>query len=101
MGTHYSIATITDLACLSNNECNRCRISGSTHEQCSGTKPVCDMDSSTSGTQTSATRKLAVCVACTGYSACSPVSSCGSGCTRGCSQGTCGSGSCNSDGSCT
>ena len=33
----------SNLICLSNKECNRCLISGTTHEGCSGTTPVCDI----------------------------------------------------------
>ena len=62
----------SNLICLSTKECNRCRIDGTTHEGCSSTTPVCDMDTTVSNDQnskrdnpqTSGTRKLAECIAC-------------------------------------
>ena len=57
----------TSLNCLSTKECNRCRRTsptGGTHEKCSGSTPVCDVDSAVAGIQNSGTNKLAECVKC-------------------------------------
>ena len=53
--------------CLSTGECNVCKLISGTNEGCdsSSTAPVCDHDSTMSGIQTSATSKVAQCVACT------------------------------------
>ena len=53
-----------NLICLTNNECNRCRRNSGTHEQCSGTTPICDIDEETALVQTTGDRKLALCVPC-------------------------------------
>ena len=53
--------------CLSTGECNVCGYINGTAQGCDITSlnPVCDEDSTTEGTQDSATSKLAQCVACT------------------------------------
>ena len=57
----------SNLICLTTNACNVCgsEVSGA-YQGCSvsSTAPVCDFDSTTSGIQSSATKKLATCVAC-------------------------------------
>ena len=56
----------TNLFCLSNAECNRCKRTSGAHEQCSvySSTPVCDVDSTVSGIQDTGDRKLAECVQC-------------------------------------
>ena len=56
----------TNLFCLSNSECNRCKRTSGAHEQCSvySSTPVCDVDSTVSGIQDTGDRKLAECVQC-------------------------------------
>ena len=56
----------TNLFCLSNSECNRCKRTSGAHEQCSvySSTPVCDVDSAVSGIQDTGDRKLAECVQC-------------------------------------
>ena len=53
--------------CLSTGECNVCGLISGQAQGCdiTSTSPVCDADSSTSGTQDTATGKVAQCVACT------------------------------------
>ena len=60
--SHYS-----SYRCLSTGACNVCGLISGKAEGCdiTSTSPVCDADSSTSGTQDSATGKVAQCVACT------------------------------------
>ena len=57
----------SNLICLTTNACNVCgsEVSGA-YQGCSvtSTTPVCDFDSTTSGIQSSATKKLAECVGC-------------------------------------
>ena len=57
----------SNLICLTTNACNVCgsEVSGA-YQGCSvtSTTPVCDFDSTTSGIQSSATKKLAACVGC-------------------------------------
>ena len=51
---------------MSNSECNRCKRTSGTHEQCSvySATPVCDIDSKVPGIQDTGDRKLAECVQC-------------------------------------
>ena len=53
--------------CLSNGYCNICGTISGYAEGCdiTSTSPVCDADKDTSGTQDSATAKVAQCVPCT------------------------------------
>ena len=56
-----------DYRCLSTGVCNICGLISGKAEGCDilSTTPVCDADSTTSGTQDSAVDKVAACVACT------------------------------------
>ena len=56
-----------DYRCLSDGVCNICGLISGYAEGCDifSTSPVCDADSTTAGTQDSATDKVAACVACT------------------------------------
>ena len=53
--------------CLSSGACNLCGLISGKAEGCdiTSTTPVCDADTTTSGTQDSAAGKIAQCVACT------------------------------------
>ena len=57
----------TNYKCLSTGACNVCGLISGYAEGCGifSTTPVCDADSTTSGTQDSATNKVAECVPCT------------------------------------
>ena len=60
--SHYST-----YRCLSTGACNVCGLIAGKAEGCdiTSTNPVCDADASTSGTQDTATGKVAQCVGCT------------------------------------
>ena len=60
--SHYS-----NYKCLSTGTCNVCGLISGKAQGCdiTSTSPVCDADSTTSGTQDSASDKVAQCVACT------------------------------------
>ena len=60
-------SSYSNYRCLSTGACNVCGLISGNAEGCdiTSTNPVCDADNSLSGTQDSATGKVAQCVACT------------------------------------
>ena len=54
------------MICLSNGECNGCKIFSGVHEGCDigSATPVCDADTKVAGIQDSAVKAVAKCVAC-------------------------------------
>ena len=60
-------STPSGLLCLSDGECNKCKLILGSYQSCDVTSstPVCDADSTTAVIDDTATTKLAVCKGCT------------------------------------
>ena len=67
IGDGFTPGSCPQYNCLSNGQCNICGTIAGYAEGCdiTSTTPVCDADKDITGTQDSATRKVAQCVKCT------------------------------------